>query len=161
MDADKQNEKTCRKPHRKPPHNQLYRYAAAIYRPFYPTCIAKPDQCGAVYLQGAGNGSIGIPAVQQAPDHILFVRELGMLPQSALWAAQMDALSLLPGQGLLGPLGDQIALDLGGQAKCKGQHFALDVIAQPEVILDGPHPALFLHRLRIKSRSSFPGQIPG
>ena len=55
------------------------------------------------------------------------------------------SLCLFPCQRLLCPLTYQIAFNLGRQPKCESENFALDVITQTIVVLDGPHPTLLRH----------------
>ena len=64
----------------------------------------------------------------QDPYGVLFAGELYFLGQGPLGTAQMDPLGLLSGQGLSGALGDEVALNLRGEAKGEGQDLGLDVI---------------------------------
>lgn len=79
------------------------------------------------------------------PDGVLFPGEFHLFGQGSLGAAQMDPLGLLSGQGLPGALGDEVALNLRGEAKGEGQDLGLNVIPQAVAVLDGPHTTATLH----------------
>ena len=57
--------------------------------------------------------------------------------QRALRAAELPARGPGPGEALAGPLGDQVALDLGEQREERGHHLGLDVLLalDPDVLL--------------------------
>lgn len=57
-------------------------------------------------------------------------------------SSKLLSLSLLTGQGLLGPLTDQVSFNLRRQTEGKCQHLALDVIPEAVIVLDGPDTAL-------------------
>lgn len=73
--------------------------------------------------------------------------ELELLPCGfrPFGAAEGDAVGAAQRKGLLGALGDEVALDLGGETKGKSEYLALDVIAEAVVVLNGPHAALLGH----------------
>ena len=54
-------------------------------------------------------------------------------------------LRLLSCKRLLCPLADKISLNFRREAKSECQYLALNILAQPVIILDGPHSALFRH----------------
>lgn len=56
-----------------------------------------------------------------------------------------DSLGLFAGEGFLGALADEVALDFGGQAERECENFAGDVVAEPVVVLDGPDAAAAHH----------------
>lgn len=60
-------------------------------------------------------------------------------------AAEHDSLRLFAGEGFLGALADEVALDFGGQAERECENFAGDVVAEPVVVLDGPDSAAAHH----------------
>lgn len=60
-------------------------------------------------------------------------------------SAEHDSLGLFAGEGFLGALADEVALDFGGQAECECENFAGDVVAEPVVVLDGPDAAAAHH----------------
>ena len=60
-------------------------------------------------------------------------------------AAEGFAFGFEAGEGFAGALGDEVALDFGGEPEGEGEHFALDVIAEAVVVFDSPHSALFVH----------------
>ena len=64
---------------------------------------------------------------------------------AAFRPTQAHSFCFFAGQSLLGPLADQIALDLGRKSECKGQHLALNVFTEPVIVLDCPYLALFVH----------------
>ena len=64
---------------------------------------------------------------------------------SSLRPAEHHALGPPPREGFAGALTDEVALNLGRQSEGKGQHLALNVVAQTIVVFDRPHAALLRH----------------
>lgn len=60
-------------------------------------------------------------------------------------AAEHDSLRLFAGEGFLGALADEVALDFGGQTERECENFAGNVVAEPVVVLDGPDSAAAHH----------------
>ena len=102
---------------------------------------------GAADLAGAGDGgdggAVGQHADNQAFLGVAFVFPLGF--EGAGGAAQAYAFGAFAGQCLARPLAYEIALDLGGKAEREGQHLALDIVAEPVIVLDGPDAAFLCH----------------
>lgn len=100
-----------------------------------------------VHLADLRNLSLRNPGPEQfyneSPLRIEFILILiGLAPDRT---SQNYALSLLSGQRLLSPLTDKVALNLRREAKCEGQHLALNVLSKSVIVLDGPDPALLCH----------------
>lgn len=60
-------------------------------------------------------------------------------------SAEHDSLGLFAGEGFLGALADEVALNFGGQAERECENFAGDVVTEPVVVLDGPDSAAAYH----------------
>lgn len=64
---------------------------------------------------------------------------------TSLRSAEHHTLGSPPCEGFAGALTDEVALDLGRQTEGKGQHLALNVVAQTIVVFDRPHATLLRH----------------
>ena len=120
----------------------------AIYGPFYSASITKSDKRGAVDLQGAGDGRIAVPQVQERLDDLLFAGKFGVLAKSPFGAAQLDTLRPLAGQGVPRPLRDQSPLNLSGKAERKCEDFAGEIVAQAPALFDCPDPTSLAQAVR-------------
>src|SRR6266487_6761999 len=98
-----------------------------------------------IHAENARDRTLRDPAVQELVDIGLFPRELTDFRASARWTPQTYPLALFARQGVPGAQRDQIALNLGGQAKGKGQHFGTDRVAQLIAFLHGVDLDLLFH----------------
>ena len=96
-------------------------------------------------VEAAGDGGEGVAAGEEGADVGFVAVELEAGVAATAGAAQGDSGGAEAGQGFAGALADEVALDLGRQAKGEGQDLALDVIAQPIALADGPDAAAFGH----------------
>ena len=101
----------------------------------------------AVATADARDLSLGYALGQERSDEAALGIELVFLRRGAtsLRSAEHHALSPPPREGFAGALTDEVALDLGREPESKGQHLALNVVAQPIVVFDRPHAALLGH----------------
>ena len=63
----------------------------------------------------------------------------------ALGAPQHNALCSAPCECFFGALTDEVTFDFGRKPKGEGQHLALDVVAKPVVVFDGPDSTFATH----------------
>ena len=100
-----------------------------------------------IHLANLRNLSLRNPSPEQfyneRPLRIEFILIfIGLAPDRT---SQNYAFSLLSGQRLFGPLTDKVALNLRREAKCEGQHLALNVLPKPLIVLYGPDTTLLCH----------------
>lgn len=85
----------------------------------------------------ADTAAILAQPLQQPDDLLVLAVELAILrTTSAGRPAKLDTLSLLPGEGFLGPLADEVALDLRGHAERYGDELGARVVAERPALLD-------------------------
>jgi hypothetical protein len=71
----------------------------------------------AVDFQAAGDAGFGEAALEQAVDVVLTSGEFDAGAFASLGAAEDDAFGAAAGEGFLGALGDEVALDFSGEAR--------------------------------------------
>ena len=129
----------------KPRHTSTERRAPSVHRK---TRIGQEArQRVAVATADLRDVFLGEPLGQEVGNESALGIELVLLGRRAPppRAAQHHALGTAARQGFAGALTDEVALDLGRESESKGQHLALDVLAQPIVVFDRPHAALLGH----------------
>lgn len=96
-------------------------------------------------MKKAGDGGVSVILLDEDADGALVWRQARVFAERALGSAELDPGCAAALQRLLCALGDEVALDLRGQAKGERKDLALNIVAEAEAVLDCADAAAAIH----------------